>query len=789
MFLHYLKVAWRNIWNDKFYSAINLVGLTVAFTVVFLFVQWIRFELSFENSYPNASRIYQVQEAEKRNDGIQKSMYMRPNMSYELKEKYPIIEEAVFYTSFSNTSIVLNNESYMYRMSDATPNFFKVFPMQCIAGTTANIEKNNVSVFISEDFAKKVYGDINKAVGNEFSTFGSNRQIDGVIRLPKNSMIQFDMITLSNQIYDRGIHYIMLKENADFTEHQQRIMANFLTEVTDSENKLIFQPLKDIHLKTDSRTTRVETKGTYYGNMKEIRLFIITITLLLLLAIINYVNTSTARAMTRSREVGVRKISGSNRQQLMIRFLSEAFIISFLATFLAMDFAKILHHPFETIMDNSFDFKINGATILLGLAMCIITTLLAGSYASFYLSSLNPINALSGGITKSGSKNIFRKALMGVQFAIAIGVLICTWTVYRQLDYMLTTDLGFDKDGIYIFDTNLMYESEDFINELQQSPYVKNATMASGAPYNVNWGYSGVSWEGAPQGTREMEFTELSVDHRFEDVFGLEVVQGSFIPPGLKFAQYATDRSYDIVINETFKRMLKVDNPIGMTITYGGNWERKGKVIGVVKDFYFRPMNYKVAPLIISYDPEGTVFMFIKIDTKHEKEALAHIRATYDKMRDGIVLLSNRPFVLTPLEKEYREMYKSETRLQKILGIFSFISIVLSFMGIISMVAFIIQKRTKEIGIRKINGAKWQDIVQEFWKEFLLLLSIATVPALLISYWFMHNWLQQYVYRPAFGWWIFILVPLFIAGITIIILLFQVKDIAKQNPVESLKSE
>ena len=243
------------------------------------------------------------------------------------------------------------------------------------------------------------------------------------------------------------------------------------------------------------------------------------------------------------------------------------------------------------------------------------------------------------------------------------------------------------------------------------------------------------------------------------------------------------------MINETFKKLLGVENPIGMTITYGGNYERNGKVIGVVKDFYFRPMNYEISPLIMAYNPEYTVFMYIKIDPKHEKEALQHIRNTYDKMRTDITLLSTRPLVIAPLEKEYREMYKSETRLQQILGIFSLLSIVLSFMGIVSMVAFIIEKRTKEIGIRKINGATWVDIVRKFWREFLVLVGIAAVPAIAVSVWLTHSWLQQYVYRPAFGWWIFILVPVLIVAITAIILLLQVQGIAKRNPVECLKSE
>ncbi|MGI6046438.1 MAG: FtsX-like permease family protein [Petrimonas sp.] len=778
MFQHYLKIAWRNIWNDKFYSLINLIGLTVAFTVVFLFMQWVRYELTFETDNPYVDRIYQVQTVEKRVDGFQKSMWLNEP---DIADKYPIIEEAVTFYCYAR-SMNVGNTSIMYNQAKATPNFLKVFPLETVAGAVEGAEKGNTDVLISEEAANRIYGSSANALGQLIDEFPAKLKITAVVRVPKNSIIQFDILNLKGE---GGSTYIMLKEGTQFTEEQQRIMANYLTEKSGSKNKLIFEPIKRLHLYTDKESKKVFYENIYFGSIKEIRMFTVIVLMLLLLAVINYVNTSTARAMSRAREVGVRKISGSTRRQLVVRFLTEAFIISFVAAFLAMDIAKVLHHPFERVMTTTFDFQINGFTVLLGLGMCLITTVLAGSYAAFYLSSLNPVQVLAGGSTKPGNKNSLRKILLGVQFAIAICVLICTWMVYRQLDYMLNKDLGFDREGIYYFNTSLMYQSEDFIKELQQSPYIENATMTMNPPYDVMLTRSGLSWHGAPQGVEDIQFAQIFCDQRFAETFGLEIVQGEFIPPGLKWWGETDDNSHQIVINETFKKMMGVDNPIGMTIEHGP----KSKIIGVVKDFYFRPLSNEMLPLIMSFNPEAVNKMYIKTDPKHPKEALAHIRTTYDKMRNEIILLSTRPFIISPMEKEYRTIYKSETRLQQILMIFSLLSIVLSFMGIVGMVAFMIEKRTKEIGIRKINGAKWQDIVKEFWKEFLQLIAVAAIPAVVISFWLMHRWLQQYVYRPAFGWWIFLLVPLFIAAITALILLLQVQGIAKKNPVECLKSD
>lgn len=787
MFLHYLKIAWRNIWNDKFYSLINLVGLTVAFTVVFLFVQWIRFELSFENCYPDADRIYQVQEAEKRDEGIYKKVNQRTSINEAFKKTYPTVESAISIYQERLSLKVEDKEPVMVYLTSTQEDFFKLFPMKVVAG---NIK--DTGLIISEELAIRIFGEPIKAIGANATFFKDLQPISAVLRVPENSMIRVEAMSIAKegQGFDfGGVEYILLRENVQFTTELQHQMAQFLSQNKGSENKLIFQPLKKVHLHTDSRTERISNKNIHYGSIREIHTFIWVVFLLLALAVINYINTSIARAMSRAKEVGVRKIGGSTQGQLIVRFLIESLIISLIATLLAVDIAKLLHHPFESIMGNTFPFRFDGYILMMAVLLCLFTGVLAAGYASFYLSSLNPVQVLSGRMGKIGSKDMFRKVLLGFQFTIAIGILICTWTVFRQLHYMLNKDLGFNKEDIYMFDTSLMYNSEDFIAELLKSPYIINATMAGGAPYNVTWGYGNVSWEGAPDGTREMTFTQLSCDHRFAETFGLQMVQGEFIPPGLSWWQDATDKSYNVVINETFKALMGRDNPLGMKITYGDSWQIEGTVIGVIKDFYFRPMNYKLSPLIMAFNPETTGVMYIKIDPKYEKEALQHIRSTYDTMRKDVTLLSLRPFILKPLEDEYKEMYRSETRLQQILGIFSLLSVILSFMGIVSMIAFIIEKRTKEIAIRKINGATWFDIIREFWREFLLLLGIASVPAVLVSYWFMQEWLQQYVYRPVFGWWVFIGVPLLVAVITIFILFLQVRTIARRNPVESLRSE
>lgn len=696
MFLHYLKIAWRNIWNDKLYSLINLIGLTVAFTVVFLFVQWMRFEISFENSYPDADRIYRVQETIQRADGINKQIHIRPPVHKEIKERFPVIEEVVL-VSRERASDLETEVPVQFDIVYVTSNFLKVFPMECVEGTTAGLETKEAVLFINEETALKLYGNKREAIGKNYTLFGKLYPIEGVLRVPANSMIQFEVLLAWEDPvmdYSGGMHYMLLKENVTLTPEIEESIGNYLTDRYETENKLVLQPLKDIHLHTDDKTWRDDMYDKiYYGSIREIQTFIAIIILLLLLSVINYMNTSTARAVSRLREVGVRKITGSTPRQLIFRFLTEAFIISLVATFLAVDIAKILHHPFENIMGNIFPFRIDAFTILLALSLTVVTSVLSGGYAAFYLSSLNATSVLAGGATgRTGYKNRFRKTLLGVQFAIAIGVLICTWTIYRQLDYMLNMDLGFNKENVYIQNVRYFPEFEEYTEMLKRNPYIVSATAASDAPYNIKLQYSGVNWEGAPPGTEELNFIELACDSRYAETFGLQVIQGNFIQPRLAWRTEITEEAYDILINESFKKRMGMENPLGVTIKYGlpGNNTSTGKIIGVVKDFYFRPMNHEVSPLIIRFSPGIFKNVYIKTNAIHERDALKSIEDTWrefisvtaasylDTYPGYSRLLHSRPLLLKSMDVDYKELYRSETRLQKILVIFSILSIMLS---------------------------------------------------------------------------------------------------------------
>jgi putative ABC transport system permease protein len=336
-----------------------------------------------------------------------------------------------------------------------------------------------------------------------------------------------------------------------------------------------------------------------------------------------------------------------------------------------------------------------------------------------------------------------------------------------------------------VLESGLWYNAEDFIQEIKkEKSNVVDASLALCAPFNANFGYDGISWAGSKEEVRKTEFSEISCDTHYAEVFGLQLVAGEFIPPGLSWWQDSTDDSYNIVINETFQKLMNEENPIGITVTYG--WGREGKIIGVVKDFNFKPLKEKITPLIISFNPENCPNVYVKMNGQNPKETLAYILDKYKKMKPDF---KNQPVMYHTAEDEYRKMYTAELRIARLSLTFSILSFVLSLMGVISMISFMAEKRTKEIAIRKINGATIVDIIRLFIREILKAGLIASIPAMVISYLIMHQWLSNYVYRTALSAWIFIVIPVLVFAIVGVVISLQIYWTARKNPLDSLRSE
>jgi len=788
MLRHYLKIAARSIIKDKAYSIVNIIGLSLAVACCFLLIFWVMFELSYENSYSNSDRIYRLINVENKNGKISRSVDFKNPLVNQLKENFPQIE-AVCCIDMIELPFFKDGDSdrdgIMASYLETSMDFLKMFSFNYLEGSPENV-KNDKDIIITKTTARKIFGEksaLGKHINYGTGIMQYTYTVVAVIDLPQNTQIKFDILYPTEKSASSNNNYLMFKRGVENASELSNQINVFLTKNSESKVKIELQALKDIHLYTP-KDIMTNSKWEKYGNLNQIYLFSLSGILILIIALINYINTSISRALSRMKEVGVRKVTGASKTQLVLRFLSESFILSTISILVAILFVRFLFADFSEIMGNRILLIYNWQTILIAVSLCLFVSLLSGGYSAFYLSSLNPVLVLRGG-SKSGTKEGLRNILLGLQLFLSIIILTCTVIIYKQINTVLNADTGVNRENVIVLESSLWYDSESFIERIKkENPNIIDATMASSPPYNASWGYAGVSWEGCNEGVKNMEFTQIWCDSHFANTFNLEIIDGEFIKPGLSWFNSSNDKSYDIVVNESFKKLMGVKNPIGTSVTY--SLGLTGKIIGVVKDFNFKPLREKVSPLIISFNPECTSNMFIRTNGNDKQKTLQYILAKYKEMKPNY---SNTPIIFHTVDEDYKKMYVAELRTAKILSIFAFISLILSLMGIISMVSFMIEKRTKEIAIRKINGARIYDIVLLFSKTLVKIAIVVSVFALPICYIIMHGWLENYVYRTVLSWWIFVLIPGLIMFLLLIVITIQVYFTALKNPVDSLRKD
>lgn len=781
MLKHYLKIAIRSILKDKGYSIINVIGLSIAIACCFLLIFWIRFELSYEKCYSNADRIYRIMIEEKRNDGVSYNTWIRPGICYQLKETFPQLSAATFFHSETLPFLEVGKEEkdgIMASLVSVNEDFLRMFAFEYTEGSPQHAVQHKGCI-MTEETAHKFFGN-QSAVGKKIK-FGDLIEctIEAVVKTPSNTDIRFDILTFSEGWLTYGNHYIMMRKGQEVTPEFEQQLAGFLSTQQETDNKLRIQPIKKIHLHAPES---VDPNAP--GRLNQIYLFSLAALLILIVAVINYVNTSIARSLNRMKEVGVRKVTGAERRQLIERFLFESFILSLFSVLMALTLTKALFPGFSGIMGHEVAFSLNFVALLIALLVCCLVTLMSGGYAAFYLSALNPVYIFRGA-SQTGSKEMLRKALMGVQFFLSIAILICTLVIYKQINAIFNADTGVDRKNVIVLESGLWYDVENFIQVIKkENPNIIDATIAGNPPYNASWTYSGVSWEGSNDAVKEMEFAQITCDHNYANTFGLQIISGEFIPPGLTWWQDSEEKSFNIVINESFQKLMGEENPLGITVMYA--WETKGKIIGVVKDFNFKPLRTDITPLIISFNPEASSSVYIKTTGKNKQATLDYILAKYKDMKPDD---SKRPAIYHTAEDEYNQMYETELRTANMLSVFAVISFFLSLMGVVSMVSFMIEKRTKEIAIRKINGANMMDITILFIRDTIKIAFIASIVAVPVCYAIMYNWLQGYTYQTSLSWWIFATIPFFMLLVTGLVIAIQIYLTARQNPVESLRSE
>ncbi|MFC1724482.1 ABC transporter permease [candidate division KSB1 bacterium] len=799
MFKNYLKTALRNIQKQKGYTFINITGLAIGLTCcIFIFI-WVKDELSYDKYHINGDRVYRVlMEFPRTTRKIKISAYSGPRTSYALKEEFSGIEEALRFKILGNIkpNILVKHEERGFneqRFAFGDPSLFKMFTYQFIKGNPDNPLPDKNSIILTEKISQKYFGDrdpIGKTltVENEF-----DYTVTGVIKnVPKNSHLQFDLLVPFENIesiftyYGKFLNskggpwffrnYILLRENASLIELKDKV-KNFYDKIWDNNvNKLYLQPVKEIQLYSSHIRDSEER-----GDILYISIFTLIGIFILLIACINFINLTTAQSGLRSKEIGMRKVLGATRKNLLRQFFTETLVFSFIALISALCLVSLLMPYFSSISGKELAFNFRDNLIIAAsiITITLAAGLLSGIYPALFLSGLKPLRILKGlyGSEKRGS--FLRKAMVVLQFVIAVSLIICTLIVFHQFMYIQNRDLGFDKEHFIYFQLygKLKEKYEIARNEFLKHPDIPAATVSSSIMSQAAYATDFLGWDGKNEDiTKAGRMSFVSVEKNYIETFNLEIVKGSSFSKGSSKLM-----NEEIIVNETAAKIIGIDPIIGLGARVPG--PNKGRIIGVVKDYHYTSLHQEIGPLVMSIEPPVFRYFLIKIKPENMQSALNKIEEICKEIEPGF------PFEYHFMDEAFEKIYKSESKMRDIILIFTLIAIFIACLGLVGLSSFTAERRTKEICIRKVFGAKVNKIVLMLSYDFLKCSIIAAVIAIPMTFYIMNNWLQNFAYRVTINPWIYVLSLTITVILTFITVCYYTVKAAISNPVNSLRNE
>ena len=801
MFKNYIKIAIRNIWKFKGCSLIKILGLTVGMAVFIMIGLFIQFEMSFDRYHKNADRIYRV--ANERWDEPQghfKEVGTPGPLAPTLADEFPEVEAGgriwrwhSGYVNLTSEKITINEELYY-----VSKEIFNIFSIPFVKGSSELSMKGPFSIIISERLVDKYFRN-EDPIGKVFSYNGSDFTITGIIKnMPVNSHFIMDLITpfstfvrfngdWINQWNGGGSHaYILLREGADAEELEKKLPAilekyryNNSGNNVKNKDKLFLQPLTSIHLHSSLNN---EYWGDNY-NIKYIYIFSAVGIIILLLACINYTNISIAQLLTRSREAGLRRVVGADKSQIVVQFLSESIIISILALILAVFLVIFIAPIVNNIIGRQLNFNIQENPLLLpflgGLTILLILTgILAGIYPALLISSVKPVQVLKGIFYKKSKGSLPKNILISFQFSISIFAIICTVTVMNQLRFIKNKDIGYNKEQIVVINSKgysrFIQNRHSIKSELLRNPGILAVSYSSNLPNYIH--RRGRSDFPEKAGEKPIEFCTNSIDHDFLNVFGMKIIEGR------NFSREFSSDVGGILINEAAAKVCKWDSPVGKEFNYWGSG--RGKIIGKMKDFHMRSLHYPIEPVFFILSPVNSgPYISIKISAENIPDSIEHIRNTLKTFAPGF------PFEYDFYDEVFDRDYKNELIVSKYFNGFALSTVLIACVGLFGLASFTMQKRTKEIGIRKALGATVTNISLLLSREFSYWITIGNLLAWPAAYYFMNKWLHNFAYRMNVQLWIFILSGLSALTLAIITISYHTIKAAHANPVESLRDE
>jgi len=786
-------IALRNFRKDKWYSLLNILGLTIGMTFSLFLIFYVRDELSFDRHYKNADRIYRInsyiQEKDKNTDWTITQSPLAPT----LKKDFPEVEESFKMSPRERTLFKQgNNNFYETKIYYADSNIFKVFTPKFIEGNEKALFQPN-SIVITRSEAEKYFGKNTPALGKTMKTVYDLYKVTAVIEdVPQNSHIRYDMlIPMSNLTYSQQENwgnfnyytYVLLKPGASpagFNKKLEQVYHKYVEPLFSQFNvkmRYDIQRVTDIHLHS-----RLEREPEELGDMSYIWIFSAVAFFMLVIACINYMNLTTARSARRAKEIGIRKVTGSTKNQLVMQFLSESLLTSITAILLSVGLVILLLPAFNMLSGKAFTVRtlLEPFNIFLIIGISLFTGLLGGSYPAFYLSSFKPVSVLKGALSKASGNVSLRRTLVVLQFSIAMIMLICTWVVYAQLVYLQKRDLGFDKNQVMTVIVNTGQDERGKIfamdNEFRKVPGVKTVGTGNSYPGNGNINLNLFVVETKNGSTVNKAIECYNVDENFLPALNIPIVRGR------NFSSLA-DTAHSILVNEAMVKHFGWDEPIGKRLRFPGDTSSYYlEVVGVFRDFNQKSLYNPIAPLLVFYGPNGNMIQ-LKMNGNDLHQAIAQVDKTWRKYFPQL------PFEYKFLDQVFNSQYAADQKRGKIFAAFSLLTIIITCLGLLGLTAFTTQQKQKEISIRRVMGASVGQIVGMITRNYLWLSLIAACIAFPVAYYFMNNWLKVFSYNPGLSLIPFVVSALFIVFTAVITASFHSAKAALAKPAKNLRTE
>jgi putative ABC transport system permease protein len=792
MIKNYLKTAWRNIVRNKTFSVINIMGLALGLACSLLIMLWVNDEKSVDAFHANGKYLYQVYERNFYDGKVTADYPTQGLLAEELKRVVPEIQYAsgFEYASAPGTASTFEAADKIAKMNGmfAGEDFFKMFSYPLLHGKAGIALTEPNSIAISQKMAEYFFGNGANAIGKSIRFENQEElKVTAVFEnISSNSSQQFDFLRTWSDFVKQNewVHnwgntdpqtFIQLKPGADAAGVEAKI-KDFIYKYKEKDKsfvvQLALQPYSEKYLHSTFKDGYIDG-----GRIEYVQLFSIIAIFILLIACINFMNLATARSAKRAKEVGIRKVVGALRSTLISQFVGEALLITFFSVIIAIVIALLLLPAFNGLTGKQLSLPFTQPSFWIAItALLLITGFVAGSYPALFLSSLKPVRVLKGSLKFSWSAGFFRKALVVFQFALSVFLITATIIVYKQLNYLQSKNLGYDRDNlVYIpVEGDLVKNYELFKQQALQNTNIINVSKMRNSPTEISHHTGSISWEGKDPNVT-VSFVDGVVGYDFIKTTGLQLKSGRDFS-----RDYGTD-SVGFLLNETAVKKIGLTDPIGKTVVWGNH---PGKVIGVIKDFHFASMHSAIEPLIMRLDDNwnwGTIL--VRIKAGKTKESLASLQNICRQLNPKF------PFTYQFSDLEYAKLYTSEAVVSKLANIFAFLAIFISCLGLFGLATFTAEQRTKEIGVRKVLGASVSNIVRMLSANFLKPILVAFFIAVPLAWYAMNNWLQNYAYKISVEWWMFLLAGLLTVCIALITVSYQSIKASLSNPVKSLRTE